>query len=720
MSTMRANHGLRPRYSVTAMRPSFAYSPAPNRLGPDSSPVTRFRLPGTERLRRGVAHLVAQHLEQPPAIEIGIGELRGQDQIRIEIGARVVRVVDAHRRDPRGDRAAAASSDPPPSARRAARAATRDRPLELHAVPPCRRRAVVTVRRLAPAAITDRARPRQIRGIPRQLRFPAFAHACSLPVPTFPVTPASGSVTVTGTGPKTAENRGWGSCAVAETVTLETLMATDFLKDRGNPWDHDPGPRPDSRIARLFAETPNYRAPRPRARRPRDVPLALRSDVLSRPARRQRRQGAGHRPGGRAGRVARPPILRRRHRRAHAALPARARHHRVVPVPEHVRLSDLRPVRGATSCSRSRSAPSRRSSTHRHAILDDVRGAQRSAAGDRGGPRGEGKRAHLGAIARRSVSRRRARRQRAATPARSGRACASSAWCTRAAPGRADRWPRSSPTSSARSAQIGDVERAGSDLAAGRSRRRPHRSGRLPLSQRADSVSRSPVRHVVARRTGRHVEQPQGQPARHPDVLGGRRLRRRPCRTPPMRRAVAKGTTTRRGDLPYEPPKHTFGEFDRGSGRGDGAADDGRRADLAWPDFAALGVTSHVSFGHGPIYRGRLADARLLVLADQESHDDLFTGRAMTGDAGQRFQAFLRAAGFTRRYAILRALPVDTLDLPRTRGRDHRRRPAGARRCSRPSWRASRRRDSIGAAILVGPLAQRLAPHVLPGRRCRR
>jgi hypothetical protein len=32
MSTMRGYHGVRPRYSVTVIRPSFAYSPAPNML----------------------------------------------------------------------------------------------------------------------------------------------------------------------------------------------------------------------------------------------------------------------------------------------------------------------------------------------------------------------------------------------------------------------------------------------------------------------------------------------------------------------------------------------------------------------------------------------------------------------------------------------------------------------------------------------------------------
>ena len=51
------------------------------------------------------------------------------------------------------------------------------------------------------------------------------------------------------------------------------------------------------------------------------------------------------------------------------------------------------------------------------------------------------------------------------------------------------------------------------------------------------------------------------------------------------------------------------------------------------------------------------------MLADQASHDDLFTARALTGEAGQRFQNFLRAAGLTKRYLILRTLPVDTLDL---------------------------------------------------------
>ena len=48
MSTMRSYQGVRPRYSVTVIRPSFVYSPAPNMLGGPSSPVSRLRLPGID------------------------------------------------------------------------------------------------------------------------------------------------------------------------------------------------------------------------------------------------------------------------------------------------------------------------------------------------------------------------------------------------------------------------------------------------------------------------------------------------------------------------------------------------------------------------------------------------------------------------------------------------------------------------------------------------
>src|SRR5919197_3311573 len=147
------------------------------------------------------------------------------------------------------------------------------------------------------------------------------------------------------------------------------------------------------------------------------------------------------------------------------------------------------------------------------------------------------------------------------------------------------------------------------------------------------------------------------------------------------------------GDLPYEPPRAAASAFDPGP------PDDlarlllGLEPGFPWPDFASLGVTSHPSFGVGAIYRGRFRDLSLIVLADQASDDDLFTGRALSGEAGQRLAQLLRAAGLERRYLVLRTLPVDTLDLtpagraaPRAAGRPRRGRRDRPRRGGR-AWR---------------------------------
>ncbi|MPZ19790.1 MAG: hypothetical protein GEV06_18005 [Luteitalea sp.] len=117
-----------------------------------------------------------------------------------------------------------------------------------------------------------------------------------------------------------------------------------------------------------------------------------------------------------------------------------------------------------------------------------------------------------------------------------------------------------------------------------------------------------------------------------------------------------------RGDLPYEPPRIEYRAFDRGPEARFARLLLGGEAAFPWPDFTTLGLLGHPSFGYGPIYRGRLDRPGLLAIVDQGSHDDLFTGRALSGDAGQHLQAFLRAAGVTERYAILRVLPVDTLE----------------------------------------------------------
>jgi uracil-DNA glycosylase len=115
------------------------------------------------------------------------------------------------------------------------------------------------------------------------------------------------------------------------------------------------------------------------------------------------------------------------------------------------------------------------------------------------------------------------------------------------------------------------------------------------------------------------------------------------------------------GDLPYEPPRADYDEFDPGPGVTIGRLLQGGYATFPWPDFTTFGLRHHPSYGHGPVYRGRLSRPAVLLVADQGSHDDLFTGRALTGDDGQHLQAFLRAAGLTRNYGILRTLPVDTI-----------------------------------------------------------
>jgi hypothetical protein len=116
------------------------------------------------------------------------------------------------------------------------------------------------------------------------------------------------------------------------------------------------------------------------------------------------------------------------------------------------------------------------------------------------------------------------------------------------------------------------------------------------------------------------------------------------------------------GDFPYEPPKVKFLDYDRGPTASMARLFMGGRSGFNWPDFAALGASAHPSFGTGAVYRGRPADASVLILADQQAHDDLFTGRALTCDSGQRMQAFLEAMGILTRYLILRVLPIDTLD----------------------------------------------------------
>ena len=168
------------------------------------------------------------------------------------------------------------------------------------------------------------------------------------------------------------------------------------------------------------------------------------------------------------------------------------------------------------------------------------------------------------------------------------------------------------------------------------------------------------------------------------------------------------------GDLPYEPPRAAATAFDRGPPGSLARLLLGGEPGLGWPDFAALGVTADASFGVGAISRGRFQDLSLIVLADQASDDDLFTGRALSGDAGQHLNQLLLAAGVTRRYLIVRTLPVDTLDLTQSRRNGLLDQPQVQALHGELLRRVLAQNPDVAALLAVGPGAQRLAPAVAP------
>ena len=114
-------------------------------------------------------------------------------------------------------------------------------------------------------------------------------------------------------------------------------------------------------------------------------------------------------------------------------------------------------------------------------------------------------------------------------------------------------------------------------------------------------------------------------------------------------------------DVPYESSK---------TAKGRRLYDEGPSAEISEAlyglynqDYKALGVTQDSSFGPTTLYRGDLNSPTVLVLADQSSHTDMFSGRAMTGAQGQYLQSMLNQLKTWKTYLILRNLPVDTLDL---------------------------------------------------------
>jgi uracil-DNA glycosylase len=168
------------------------------------------------------------------------------------------------------------------------------------------------------------------------------------------------------------------------------------------------------------------------------------------------------------------------------------------------------------------------------------------------------------------------------------------------------------------------------------------------------------------------------------------------------------------GDIPVEPERHFPREFDPGPPAAYARLLMGGQAGLAWPDFNALGVTADSSFGTGAIYRGRFTSVSIVVLADPDAPDDLFTGRAMCGEEGQRLQALLAAAGLTKRYLILNSVPVDISDMTAAKRNALVDNPAVRAMHSEILSRVATANSGLAAVLAIGPGAQRLAPNVAP------
>lgn len=128
-------------------------------------------------------------------------------------------------------------------------------------------------------------------------------------------------------------------------------------------------------------------------------------------------------------------------------------------------------------------------------------------------------------------------------------------------------------------------------------------------------------------------------------------------------------------DMPWEPPRYNGPQslataYDAGPcGQYDNYrlfAD--RNYSRSPCDFASLLVSwpannkgQSASFGPTSAYRGRPGAAEIIVVADQTSHDDFFTGRALSGEAGQKLQTWLAEQNVGNKYLILRTSGWDAL-----------------------------------------------------------
>lgn len=138
--------------------------------------------------------------------------------------------------------------------------------------------------------------------------------------------------------------------------------------------------------------------------------------------------------------------------------------------------------------------------------------------------------------------------------------------------------------------------------------------------------------------------------------IGGRRTG---ARYNPVFDAYTPSSSYVNKDVPWEPNKTEFTDFDYGPG-------------YKWAKLftsvprsvqnSRINPLHSSNYGAKVVYRGRPDSAKFLIVADQFSHDDIWTGRALTGLEGQKLQALLKVMGAGDDYVIIRTLPVNTLD----------------------------------------------------------
>ena len=121
-------------------------------------------------------------------------------------------------------------------------------------------------------------------------------------------------------------------------------------------------------------------------------------------------------------------------------------------------------------------------------------------------------------------------------------------------------------------------------------------------------------------------------------------------------------TTNRDDEVAWEPAKYNADNaFDRGPG------ETWSKLLLTSPEQLTVateaGVTTDTDFDRPVWHRGKLAGAKVLVLAQNWSFDAFVAGRTLMGDNGQKLQSFLERIGITDDYVVITPYPFPPRNL---------------------------------------------------------